>query len=112
MRLYLLDFEPRPNGPGAVFHNVKSHPRSSGGIGWNSDAVVNHTKLDSLARTSHPYNDFARAGMFVRIDYSFARDPVEMQSRGRVLNGDFFVGLQPARHRPMRLFNQFRQRGN
>ena len=78
MRLYLLDFQPRPYGTGAVFHNVKAHPRSSWGIGRNSDAVVDHTKLDSFARTSHPYNNFARAGMFVRIDYRFARDPVEM----------------------------------
>jgi hypothetical protein len=112
MRLYLLDLQPRPNGPGAVFHNMKAHPRSSGGIGWNSNAIVDHTKLDSFARPSHPYNNFARAGMFVRIDYGFARDPVEMQSRGRVRDGNFFVGFQAAPHGPMPLLDQCCQRRN
>ena len=50
--------------------------------------------------------------MFVRIDYGFTRDLVEMQSHGRVLNGNFFVGLQPTPHGPMRLLDQRCQRGD
>src|SRR6266568_6519773 len=106
MRLYWLDLQPRPHGTGAILHNVKAYPRPEGGIGRNSDTIVDYTQLDSFARTSHPYNNFARAGMFVRIDYGFARDPVEMQSHGRVLNRNFFVGLQSARHGPMPLLDQ------
>ena len=41
--------------------------------------------------------------MFVRIDYGFTRDLVEMQSHGRVLNGNFLVGLQPTPHGPLRV---------
>src|SRR2546423_9532932 len=112
MRLYWLDFQACPNRTGAILHDVKAHPRPGEGVSRNSDAIVDYTQLDSFGRTSHPYNNYARAGIFVRIDYGFACDPVEMQSHGRVLNGNFFVGLQPARHGPMRLLNQCRQRGD
>jgi hypothetical protein len=93
MGLYWLDLQVRPHGTGAILHDMKAHSRPEGGIGGNSDAIVDYTELDSFGRTFHTYNNLARAGMFVSIDYGFARNPVEMQSYGRILNGNFFVGL-------------------
>src|SRR5438874_12659016 len=97
MRLYWFDLQACSNGTRAILHDVKPPPRPKVGIGGNSNPIVDYTQLDSTGRTSHPYSDFARAGIFVRVNYGFACDPIEMQSYGRIPNGNFFVGLQAAR---------------
>jgi len=90
MRLYLLDFQPAPQWTGAVFHNMKAIPDPAGELSeipTPSSITLSSIPLpDRLIRT---IISAARRAMFVRTDYGFARDPVEMQSGGRVRDGNF-----------------------